>query len=352
MSREPLSLNTQKIRVCKYILLLSPFILALNYYRDIGLPTPGQTLYVNGALAIANPLAYVLIRRYGRPSTLLRYTLVMSLVVLVQVYAVELYDGQHIDMLWTLLMPFAFVFLGDQRVGVAFSLIGWSIGTAIYVGYRSFGVDTPFSTSDFAHVQGVFLIATFFSWLYEKDRSRWTTRIFDDASRDPLTGLLNRRAFGESVNDIVSDLRRRSGELSTFCLVVFDIDDFKTVNDELGHHAGDRVLREVADISSRLVRGADTLFRWGGEEFVVLLRDTDVRGGRIVAEKLRNHLHNSSICEDRKVTASFGVAEWTPGESAGEVFRRADDAMYEGKRLGKDRVVVDPGAVAEHTERA
>jgi len=163
MSRELLVLNPQKVQVCKYILLLSPFILVLNYIRDVGYPTPGQTLYVNGALAIANPLAYLLITRYGRPSMLLRYTIAMALVVLVQVYAIELYDGQHIDMLWTVIMPFAFVFLGDQRVGVTVSMLGWTIGTAIYIAYRLLGVESPFSTSDFAHVQGVFLVATFFS---------------------------------------------------------------------------------------------------------------------------------------------------------------------------------------------
>lgn len=157
------------------------------------------------------------------------------------------------------------------------------------------------------------------------------------ASFDALTGILNRATFLE----IFEKLSKASKNFP-MGLIVFDLDNFKKINDTYGHNAGDRVLQEVAKVARRHIKKTGYLVRWGGEEFVILLPKTNVENARRIAERLRALIEQLKIMPcGAKVTASFGVTEVHEGESLEEAFERADKALYKAKNKGKNRVEVE-----------
>lgn len=156
------------------------------------------------------------------------------------------------------------------------------------------------------------------------------------STRDPLTGLLNHRAFHERLAEAVT---RPRGPLS---LVLLDIDHFKRVNDGCGHHTGDVTLRLVARRIAAQVREGDALGRIGGEEFGWLLPDATGATAAAAAERARRAVADSPIEGAGAVTISAGVAELVPGEPPDSLHRRADTALYVAKRRGRNRIVAAP----------
>jgi diguanylate cyclase (GGDEF)-like protein len=160
------------------------------------------------------------------------------------------------------------------------------------------------------------------------------------AITDDLTGLANRRRFTESLSLEVSRAERFGGSLA---LVLADLDDFKRVNDRYGHQVGDEVLRRFADLMRESVREFDLAVRHGGEEFAVLVPETDPEGGARLAERLAEALREtrftSSTGETFSVTASFGVAAFPGAGSAEQLMLAADRALYRAKKEGKNRVI-------------
>ena len=156
------------------------------------------------------------------------------------------------------------------------------------------------------------------------------------AFTDHLTGLANRRRFERQLEREVSRTQRYG---RPFCLLLLDIDNFKLVNDTHGHEAGDEVIRRLALTLQAGTRGIDLAARIGGEEFAVILPETDFEGGLDVAERLRLAVREMDVAQVGQVTASFGVAEFPVCASAGrELVSVADAALYQAKRGGRDRV--------------
>ena len=161
------------------------------------------------------------------------------------------------------------------------------------------------------------------------------------ATRDPLTGLFNRRYLASYVQPLAQPVLE---ELETVTIGVVDIDHFKRVNDRHGHLVGDQMLRAVADLLNARLRDHDCLVRFGGEEFIVVLRRCDIRRARRVAEALRHNVASAEIETDAgivPITVSIGLAEWRPGEQLDEVIQRADRTLYGAKQAGRDRVEID-----------
>ena len=156
------------------------------------------------------------------------------------------------------------------------------------------------------------------------------------ARTDPLTGIWNRRHFEEALTAEIERARRYAVPVS---LVVFDVDHFKSINDQYGHSAGDDILVQLACLVGAHLRVVDLLARWGGEEFVVLIPNNTLASAEIVAEKLRVLIEEALFKPVGRVTASFGVTQINPGDQPEVVFSRADKAMYQAKAAGRNRVM-------------
>ncbi len=152
---------------------------------------------------------------------------------------------------------------------------------------------------------------------------------------DPLTGLANRRYFSERFEEAVSFARRSGCPLS---LIMADLDFFKSVNDHFGHEAGDEVLKGFAALISNCCRREDLGVRMGGEEFLIMLQNTDRNGALTLAERIRKLLENSTFCDGKiKVTVSIGAAMLEANENPQDLIKRADKAMYLAKEKGRNR---------------
>lgn len=162
--------------------------------------------------------------------------------------------------------------------------------------------------------------------------------------RDPLTKLFNRRYLDEVLPEAI---KRALEEKEPLCLVFVDIDHFKQVNDTFGHPAGDAVLRIFGSLMADNIKGRDIAVRWGGEEFALVLPQTDTAGALSLSNKIRGIFENKRLMlRDSSqsmgtITASFGVAQLRKSETPEQLIARADRMLYEAKRKGRNRVVCD-----------
>ena len=157
------------------------------------------------------------------------------------------------------------------------------------------------------------------------------------ASHDKLTGLFNRNRFDELYEKEIKRARRYNNDLS---LILFDIDNFKMINDSYGHQTGDEVLKEIAKIILGNVREQDINVRWGGEEFLILLPQTNLLGAFTVANKIRTSIEtNIFTTNSLNITASFGVTQLLENDDESSFIARSDKFLYEAKKTGKNKVV-------------
>lgn len=165
---------------------------------------------------------------------------------------------------------------------------------------------------------------------------------------DPLTGLYNRQHL-QSRLEAERERARAGGH--RFCVALIDLDHFKHINDRHGHAMGDHVLITFARQAQAVLRETDTIGRWGGEEFLIMLPDTEpVDKAGIALRRLREGLRRTPVSDEApqmRVTFSAGVAEWAQGESIDQLLDRADKALYEAKRQGRDRAMQAPKPIPE-----
>ena len=154
--------------------------------------------------------------------------------------------------------------------------------------------------------------------------------------RDHLTQAANRRYFQE-VSSVEIDRANRHG--TPLSIAILDLDHFKSVNDTYGHNMGDAVLIEISKIVRKNKRKSDLFARWGGEEFLLLSPQTDLAGMAAMAEKLRSTIEASTFSHGGRLTTSFGVTRYRPGETLEQLINRSDRALYRAKNMGRNRVV-------------
>lgn len=165
--------------------------------------------------------------------------------------------------------------------------------------------------------------------------SKHNATLKEKSTNDSLTGLLNRSGFEERRKKYINNDKKES-----YCLLLIDIDYFKKINDQYGHHIGDKALVLISNIIKNTIRSSDIVSRWGGEEFVVLCPETDINNAITLADKIRKEIEEKAILEKGKIqlTSSFGVAKQNENESFTSLFQRADAALYLSKEKGRNCV--------------
>ena len=176
-------------------------------------------------------------------------------------------------------------------------------------------------------------------------RKRDEEAIYLLATTDSLTGIANRREFTAILMREMDQTKRYGMPMA---LAMYDIDFFKRVNDTFGHDVGDHVLQAVTGLVKENIRATDIVARWGGEEFMVLMPQTDIQSARNTAEKLRQAIADYHFDKVNKLTVSFGVAAFESQDDLNSLLKRVDDALYLAKKRGRNRVEILTGEVVSH----
>lgn len=187
-----------------------------------------------------------------------------------------------------------------------------------------------------ARATATLLCVSAFAIIFVRVISAQQHELHDLAMTDSLTGLANRVQLHDSLEQAVQHHERRQVPMS---LIALDLDHFKFINDSLGHDAGDDVLRGVGTLLQKRIRRSDKVFRLGGEEFLILLYDTNADQSWLVAEELRVTIESMTLLPDKSVTTSLGIATLQPKEHWRDWMKRSDDNLYRAKKEGRNRVV-------------
>ena len=168
-----------------------------------------------------------------------------------------------------------------------------------------------------------------------KERKKAEEILEELAGTDHLSGLLNRRKFHEVLTTQIG--KSRSSSLDPI-LVMCDIDNFKSINDQYGHTVGDKVISQFAQLIKDNVKESDVVARWGGEEFIILFPDTKIKKAFAAVEQLRALINKTDFGLSDELSASFGIAQFNDDENESELIDRTDKALYDAKRNGRNRI--------------
>lgn len=177
------------------------------------------------------------------------------------------------------------------------------------------------------------LVTMAFAFAFSVVNNRQQNKLVNLATKDPLTGAGNRRALLAKLTEVIASFNRSKSPSS---LVLLDVDHFKSVNDKYGHATGDQILQRIAQILELRIRLNDTLYRIGGEEFVVVVDGQGIERASRLADQLRTLIEANELLPEQTVTVSLGVAELQSGESHDSWVQRADEALYRAKRAGRN----------------
>lgn len=225
--------------------------------------------------------------------------------------------------------------LGDQPVNnCAYELMvaGDHLGDLNF--FRSY----PFEISELETIEN--LLA---GLLYPLRNTLLYQRAVESATIDPLTGVRNRVAMDSAMKREIGLSQRHDTPLS---VILMDIDHFKRINDQHGHLYGDQALKAAAQCAERSIRESDMIFRYGGEEFLVLLTGTDLAGAELLAERIRQNIEQlpGQTEKEIRMTVSLGVTALNSSDSISSLFQRMDNALYRAKNEGRNRVVISQPA--------
>lgn len=237
---------------------------------------------------------------------------------------------ENVGHLWSYPVLMATFFLTRPAIAITFN-------TLMVLTVMGYGQSLPSAESLWAFFTTATVVsACAFIFAIRNQQQRQEMAVL--ARRDPLTGVRNRRSMDDALQLAVSTASRTE---TPYALVMLDLDHFKTINDKHGHALGDEILVNLAQMVERNTRQSDQLFRFGGEEFVLLMPGVDHAGMKAVVQGLRQKIRSTLRSPDGPVTASFGAALLDDNEDWESWLKRADDALYRAKESGRDCVVID-----------
>jgi diguanylate cyclase (GGDEF)-like protein len=284
---------------------------------------------------------WLLKRRSNRLAVLLIWTEVFSHAAIG-----TLLTGWDSGYYYYLLMFVPTIIVSTPRRAAYWMLAGlWTFYVALFLMMQHFPPLQPISHRALFLLQAfnatvLFAMVGYFVFMYQRLATQSDQKLKLLATTDPLTGLFNRRTALETAMREAALFERGSRDLS---YILADIDHFKTINDRLGHQAGDQALVAVSEALRSVTRVQDVLARWGGEEFLFVLPDTPRAGAVDLAERIRDIVAAlEPIPGMGRIALTFGVSGQRRGETCDAAIARADKALYEGKRAGRNRVMLEP----------
>jgi len=327
-SVNPMLQRSSFLRIALLVILCfigsaASFLYAYMDYKEGDIYVAALELVVGFVLG-ANPF---IAKKYRNIDTLATYTILLFGSIFIVAIFDELPEDKS-SFIWLSVVP-ALIFIMKGRKGIYWSLIYLMVHFLFVLISGKINVNALMDT--YLSYLVVSVIFYFYAWMSERYREVWESI----ARTDSLTGVLNRVAFEDILNKEIKEARRYSKQLS---LIIFDVDNFKSINDGFGHLFGDRVLKKVAGIVRESLRESDVFARWGGEEFIILLPNTNLERAVSIADKLRRRIHSYRFSNDLEVTASFGVTQLEEEDDVVRFVMKADKALYTAKKNGKNRV--------------
>lgn len=230
---------------------------------------------------------------------------------------------------WPFLLVLLYYFILPGRQAWFFNLLTFFI----IVPVAWFVMDKPMAVRFSTVFLGINLIA----YISSREIIILNELLKEQAVKDKLTGLFNRSLLEASLQRMIAQNQRTGVPIA---LISFDIDHFKSINDTLGHDTGDMVLKKLGDLLRKCIRSSDMAFRVGGEEFLVIVHNTDESQSKQVAEKIRQKVEQAALLPDRQVTISVGVSCLQKGIDMAKWMKACDEKLYCAKKNGRNRVVI------------
>ncbi|MDX1348414.1 MAG: GGDEF domain-containing protein [Thiomicrorhabdus chilensis] len=258
----------------------------------------------------------------------------------------QINQNQSFGLVWSLFFPIFAIGINERKPGLYFTAAFYA--TLFYLAYQGLGTwqHGEWDGTSLMRLIIASLLITFVAYIIETTllnaeslEKKAQNKLHKLSLIDDLTQVANRRKINEVLQIEMERANRHHTKLS---IVLFDIDDFKKVNDRYGHLVGDEVLKKVASLVKRNVRKTDCIGRWGGEEFFLVLPEESAESASHLCEKLRSEIEQTRFANIQdSISCSFGVAEYFPGMASIEQFvQNADKALYQAKKTGKNRVII------------
>lgn len=309
-------------RIGSIVLTFSSGFSVIYVYRDGSYALAVIKAIVCLTLIVHNWLMF----KHNRPVITSRDIIPLGLISLI----VSVYANFHEAILWGFAFPVASYLLAEKRDAMVLNIAGWLICSVLALSVLPFKLALIYSV---CFISVAFLVEILCSVLYRNEASLKQLVV-----RDPLTGAYNRRAMEEEMEQALFLFKRYRKPAA---IIVMDMDNFKTINDTYGHKEGDRVLVNLVKLVSERIRVTDKLYRFGGEEFVVVLTETNRDQATGVAQSLCDLVRNTPLSDKTDTTISCGVAECCSNDTLKEWIHRGDAALYRAKHAGRDRVEVE-----------
>ena len=305
------------------VISISPFI----YFRWL----EGDMVMasIDASLVVVMSIFFVFVYRTRKVNTAKLTLAIFLAVIIVTIVAIR---GQS-HLFWLYPCMIAFYYIIPARSAGIICFVAMSLITIILL--------PTTSTLEFLTIAFTLFLTALFSYVIFNNYSKNNSKLALLASIDPLTSSGNRRALDFKLTKILVDQKRSASKVS---LLLLDVDHFKKINDSYGHASGDSVLVELVALIQKHSRSLDNLYRYGGEEFILLPLTVNLAEAKQVAEKLCILIARAVFPNDISVTVSIGVAQYRAGETAEAWISRADVALYLAKDSGRNRVVVEAAA--------
>lgn len=253
----------------------------------------------------------------------------LAILLTIAILTVVIIRGES-HLYWIYPAIIAFYYMLNERAAGIICLFGITV-----IALR---VYPELSLLDFSTVITSLLLTSFLAYIIFSNYRKTNDKLLLLATIDPLTSAGNRRALNNKLERILADQQREASNVS---LMLLDLDHFKKINDNYGHANGDRVLKELVQLIKSETRALDALYRYGGEEFIILPLKVNLQAAKHAAENLRQAIFKTKFADNLSITVSIGVAQYRALESAESWISRADAALYVAKKAGRNRVMTE-----------